>query len=185
MFRFILCLFCLMLPLTASGELYKVVKHGRIAFTDKAPEIGATEHTLVDINTIGSNGLKKGSYILPFTTENGTMMVNGSINGVAMRFIVDTGATLVTIPPKMADSANLPLKNSKQLQAMTANGTVTVFETQIAELIIEKIRRHHVVAAIHDMKNNDARLGLLGMSFFEAYKMTINQHTSEILLEEK
>ncbi|OIP98679.1 MAG: hypothetical protein AUK35_10645 [Zetaproteobacteria bacterium CG2_30_46_52] len=188
MLKILLCLLCLALPLSAHGKLYKIVDDaGRITFSDKAPTIDAQEHTLGEINTIGNDefNLQKGMHKIRFTTENGTMIVQGKVNGISMRFIVDTGATLVAIPKAVADAAKLPVDSNKQMQAMTANGTVTVLTTQANELMIDKVKRSNVAAAIQDISPTDTKLGLLGMSFFETYKMTINQAKSEILLEDK
>lgn len=187
MLKIILCCLCMLLPLSAQGKLYKVVDaQGHITFTDKLPEVDAQEHKLGHVNMIGNDqfNLDTLQWIIPYQQENGAMIVNGTINGVAMRFVVDTGATFVAIPTALAQQAKL-IPDDHMITAQTANGAVQVHTTTINTLHVANISRQQVAATIQDISTTEPKLGLLGMSFFDAYQMTIDQAKSEIVLKEK
>lgn len=93
-------------------------------------------------------------------SSGGHYVMGGAINGVRTDFILDTGATDVVIPERLADAAGL--QGGYASQAMTANGLITVYSTRIAELDLGAIRLHDVRASINPMMSEGTVL--LGMS---------------------
>jgi aspartyl protease family protein len=79
--------------------------------------------------------------------RQGHYVVTGSINNRPVEFLLDTGATDVVVPAAMAD--NLLLRRGRPGQAMTANGTVTVYDTSIDQLKIGEIVLYNVKANIN------------------------------------
>jgi aspartyl protease family protein len=79
--------------------------------------------------------------------RQGHYVVTGSINNRPVEFFLDTGATDVVVPAAMADK--LLLKRGRPGQAMTANGTVTVYNTSIDQLKIGDIVLYNVKASIN------------------------------------
>lgn len=79
--------------------------------------------------------------------RQGHYVVTGSINNRPVEFFLDTGATDVVVPAAMADK--LLLKRGRPRPAMTANGTVTVYETSIDQLKIGEIVLYNVRASIN------------------------------------
>ena len=77
----------------------------------------------------------------------GHYLVAGSINHRPVEFLLDTGATDVVVPAGLAD--NLYLKRGRRGTAMTASGSVTVFETNIDVLTIGEINLYNVRASIN------------------------------------
>jgi len=86
--------------------------------------------------------------------------VIGEINGQSVEFLLDTGATDVVIPEDLA--ARLHLHRGRSGTAMTANGPVTVFETNIDVLTVGDIELTNVRASINPAMS--ATSILLGMS---------------------
>ncbi|WP_235015300.1 TIGR02281 family clan AA aspartic protease [Oceanicoccus sp. KOV_DT_Chl] len=87
-------------------------------------------------------------------------VTNGFINGHKVVFLLDTGATDVVIPSKLAASIGL-VAGRKQL-ANTANGTVTVANTELDSVQIGGIKLYRIRASINPgMRDN---MVLLGMS---------------------
>jgi aspartyl protease family protein len=84
----------------------------------------------------------------------------GEINNVPVTFLLDTGATQVSIPEHIANNMGLQRYNSYRVQ--TANGTTTVYRTQIETLSIGDIELHNVDAHINPSMQSDEIL--LGMS---------------------
>ncbi|MFC3123310.1 retropepsin-like aspartic protease family protein [Agaribacter flavus] len=90
----------------------------------------------------------------------GHYVTTGFINGEPVTFLLDTGATTVTIGAHLANK--LGLKAGQRFQAQTANGVVTVARTQVRELRVGEIRLYNVEANLNPGMNQDEIL--LGMS---------------------
>ena len=188
MFKIIICGICFLLPWSAYAKLYKIVDNeGGITFTDMPPFIDAKEHTLQRINSVANPqyNMAKLNAIIPYIEEGGAMVVNGSINNVAMRFIVDTGATLLAIPLTIAKQAGLLNQPLEIINVQTANGAIQVPKVTIKSLKVEKASQPDIEATVQNISETDPNLGLLGMSFFDHYKMTIDDTRNEIQLESK
>ncbi len=185
----ILWFICLSIPFAAQAKLYKIIhEDGSITFTDTPPTLGAKEHILgKNINAIENPAfnVEKLNLIIPYTEENGTMTVKGSVNGIAMQFIVDTGATLLAIPPTIAQQAGLLSIESQPVTAQTANGSINVSKVTIKTVTVAKVKASQIEATIQTISPTNNRLGLLGMSFFNRYKMTIDHEKKEIQLVPK
>jgi len=92
--------------------------------------------------------------------RQGHYVMSGDISGEPATFLLDTGATDVVIPAELANRAGL--QPGQAMQAMTANGLVTVYTTTIPILHLGDITLYDVRASI-----NPAMQGgtvLLGMS---------------------
>jgi len=188
MLKYFICLLTLLLPWAAQAKLYKVIdESGSITYTDIAPNLDAKEYKLEGINAINNPeyNMEKLSMVIPYVDENGAMIVQGSVNGIAMRFVVDTGATLLAIPPVIAKRAGLYDVSSTTVIAQTANGQVNVPRVNIKRLTIAKIKQTNIDATIQSVSTKDPELGLLGMSFFHHYKMNMDHVKKEIRLERK
>jgi len=112
--RSLFYLFVLFSPLTSIAGVYSWTDaYGHVHFSD-TPVQGAVEHrggTISSIHNPGYNLELNGKQI-PYQSVGGNMLVNGKVNGISMRFIVDTGASLVVIPPSIARRANIQTENA-------------------------------------------------------------------------
>ena len=175
-------------PLCAHAKLYKIIdEFGSVTFTDIPPNTEAKEHQLGSITSIGNPefNTEKLNLTIPYVNEGGAMVVRGSINGIAMRFIVDTGATLLAIPPNIAKQAGLLKNKTKNIKVQTANGEVSVPKVSIKSVLVNKAQQNNVDATVQEISTTKPNMGLLGMSFFKHYKMTIHQDKREIQLQHK
>ena len=87
-------------------------------------------------------------------------VANGLINDTPVTFLVDTGATHVSIGPKLADK--IGLKRGYEGVAYTANGTTRTYDTRIDQLQLGDIQLTNVRASITMGMDGDSVL--LGMS---------------------
>lgn len=115
---------------------------------------------------------------------NGSMIVNGSVNGTPMRFVVDTGASLVSIPPAIAEQAGIQSSDGKTVRLQTANGIVSAPLIEIDQVIADRVSITNVLGVVQQV-SSEPDLGLLGMSFFGKHKMTIDHERNTIVLEPK
>jgi len=91
----------------------------------------------------------------------------GRINGHPVRFLLDTGATDVSVPEHLA--ANLGLQRGYPLSMQTANGTITTFATTLERVELGAIRLRGVRAHINPNMSGDEVL--LGMSFLKGLEL--------------
>jgi len=97
----------------------------------------------------------------------GQYELTGSANGQDVRFLLDTGATEISIPTKVANRLNLI--RGRGYPVSTANGQVTVYSTQLDEVSIGPFTLKNVSAHINPGMNGD--VALLGMSFLRHFEM--------------
>lgn len=95
-------------------------------------------------------------------------VAGGNINGQPVTFLVDTGATQVSVPAHLA--AELGLQPGARGYAITANGRVEVRATVIDELQLGSIRLQNVRASINPGMQQDEIL--LGMSALKNVEFT-------------
>ncbi len=110
--------------------------------------------------------------------RQGHYITQGTINESSVTFLLDTGATQVSIPAHIAEQLQLDSYGSYQVQ--TANGTVTVYQTKIEQLSIGNIFLYNVAAHINPAMKSDAIL--LGMSALK--KVEFSQKGNQLTLRE-
>lgn len=111
--------------------------------------------------------------------RQGHYVTNGAINGTEVIFLLDTGATQVSIPAHIAE--HLSLKGGAKQRVQTANGLITVYKTQINELRIGNIYLYNVAAHINPSMQADEIL--LGMSALK--RVEFRQTGKELILREQ
>lgn len=93
-------------------------------------------------------------------------VANGLINRAKVTFLLDTGATDVVIPEKLANK--LKLQKGTSHIAATANGNVRVYATSIDRLQLGAIELYNVRASINPgMRGNEVLLGMSALSAVE------------------
>ena len=110
--------------------------------------------------------------------RQGHYVANGTINGVPVTFLLDTGATDVAIPAAIARKAGL--KQGYISQAATANGIIQVYSTILDELQLGNIRLHDIKASITPSMGGETIL--LGMSALKQVEFT--QRGSKLTLRQ-
>ncbi|MBF69159.1 MAG: TIGR02281 family clan AA aspartic protease [Gammaproteobacteria bacterium] len=96
----------------------------------------------------------------------GHYLTAGTINNRPVEFLVDTGATDVVVPARLA--SDLGLTRGRKGRAMTANGQVTIWSTRIARLTVGDIVLHDVDASINPgMGDMEILLGMSALAEVE------------------
>lgn len=114
------------------------------------PNQNPLSSSLADVNEVV---LQRNAY--------GHYVTSGTINGQNVTFMLDTGATYVSVPEKLAEKLNLEKK--ARGTASTANGHVDIFLTRINEIRIGSIVVQNIPASINPGMNHSDEI-LLGMS---------------------
>ena len=126
---------------------------------------------------LGINNLGQAEVILK-QNKQGHYVTLGTINESPVIFLLDTGATQVSIPAHIADELQLQSFGSYPVQ--TAYGTVTVYRTELDQLSIGNIFLYNVAAHINPAMKSDQIL--LGMSALK--KVEFSQTGKQLTLRE-
>lgn len=108
--------------------------------------------------------------------RSGHYVFPGEINGRPVTFLLDTGATLVSVPAHLAKE--LGLEAGAYQQSVTANGTVDTCATQIGVLTFGPFTLSGVRASLNPGMTDDQIL--LGMSVLKQLEFT--QHGDTLVL---
>ena len=101
-------------------------------------------------------------------SRDGHYIFPGTINGQPVTFLLDTGATLVSVPAGL--SGELRLKAGAYQQSITANGTVATRATRLDTLAFGPFMLSGVPASINPGMTGDQVL--LGMSVLKHLEFT-------------
>lgn len=107
-------------------------------------------------------------------SADGHYYLNAELNGMPVRFVVDTGASEIVLAEKDAKRVGINLENLRYSgRAMTANGSVKTAATVLQSFAIGPYVDQNVIANITD---GDMDISLLGMSYLSRYEqITIAQ----------
>ncbi len=108
--------------------------------------------------------------------RQGHYLANGAINDKAVTFLLDTGATHISIPEHIARQLNLT--KGFPMKVSTANGAITVYDTRLDSVSIGAITLHNIRANINPFMKSDEIL--LGMSFMK--QLELIQRNGQLIL---
>jgi len=109
--------------------------------------------------------------------HQGHYVANGKINGQSVTFFVDTGATSVAIPRKVAQRLNLEEKAEVTLN--TANGRAKAYLTRLETVSLGDITLANIGGNI--TPSMDGEEILLGMSFLK--HLTFTQQADQLIIK--
>ena len=132
--------------------------------------VGGEERRLTLGNRIGASFKSPRSQRARITAdEQGMFLADGSINGQAVRFVLDTGSTLVSLSEPLARQLGLDYRNGREGESQTAAGVVRIWRIELATVTLGDIVLHRVEAAVHE--GDFPATALLGNSFLGRVEM--------------
>jgi len=99
----------------------------------------------------------------------GHFVADGQVNGMPMRFAVDTGATFITLPAREASRLGLDYRSGDKAVMETANGDVLAYRVKLDSVRVGEVAVHNVDAVITE--GDKLSVALLGMSFLNRMDM--------------
>jgi aspartyl protease family protein len=99
----------------------------------------------------------------------GHFVTDGMVNGVHVRFLVDTGATMVSLPSTTAARLGIDYRKGRRGVSQTANGVATVYNVMLDSVTVGGMTLLNVEGLVHEAAGLD--MALLGMSFLSRTEM--------------
>lgn len=144
-----------------AGESAQIEARGR-TFT---LGVGATPVRLGAVSPRSGSG---GREIVLTAGPGGHFATAGAINGKQVRFVVDTGATMVSIGSDDAARIGLDLSNAQRGMTQTANGAVQVAVVTLSSVRVGDVELANVAAVVLP---TPMPVVLLGNSFLSRLQM--------------
>ncbi|MEE9127681.1 MAG: retropepsin-like aspartic protease, partial [Planctomycetota bacterium] len=126
------------------------------------------------------------TYVIPYDPRTRAIQAKATVGGQAVKFLVDTGASLTTIPTAVADRLGLRKKSNPRVKVTTASGEVEVEIVVLPSLRLgPRIHLRKVRAAVLDLPGKDlAGTGLLGLNVLQRLDMQIDSENSQLILKQ-
>ena len=132
-------------------------------------------------NCASSTAFRKESF--PLQGHKNVVTVKAEINGVRGLFILDTGASYVSLKSAFASKAKIPDAGASEITLLTANGQTKAKLTRADKVVLGKLEAANVPVAIQagDDKGFGAGIdGLLGMSFLSRFEVQMAGGSIEV-----
>jgi aspartyl protease family protein len=168
----------------APGESFQGVRVISTAGDKAVVEIKGKQHTLqigdsqVSIGKSGPNA--SGNRIVLSAGSGGHFLSQGTINGRAVHFMVDTGASLIGLGMSEAERLGLNYRGGQEVRMQTANGLVAAWRVKLASVKIGDVELYEVDALVG---SQSMPYVLLGNSFLSRFQM--RRDNDQMVLERR
>jgi len=127
---------------------------------------------------------QEGKIVINFPPGTRQIPLTAVLNRSAdQKFIVDTGASLVTIPRSTAEELGLEVDAGNPMRKVyTAGGVKYAPEVTLSSITLEGWEVNDLKALVLDLPNQ-SEWGLLGMNYLRRFRMDINTENGVLLLE--
>ncbi len=157
----------------APGETHQGVKIISTTSDQAVIEQGGKRHTLrvgdAPVNSGGSTASAgRGTRITITESGGGHFMTAGQINGKAVQFMVDTGATSIAMSVADAERAGIKYKDGQPVRMSTANGVTQGYRIKLNSVRVGDVEVFDVDAVVTPQP---MPFLLLGNSFLSRFQM--------------
>ena len=168
----------------APGETLQGVKVLSTSGDQAVVEIKGRQHTLrigdSQVSVSGSAAGARGNRIVLTAGSNGHFMSQGTINGRAVHFMVDTGASMIGLGSSEAERVGLDYKNGRPVRIQTANGQSAAWLVKLASVRVGEVEIYDVDAVVG---SQSMPYVLLGNSFLSRFQM--RRDNDQMVLERR
>ncbi len=167
----------------AAGETHAGVKVISVSGDQAVLEIGGKRANLrvgeAPVSLGSAGGAGGGTKIVLPVGSGGHFMANGTINGKAIQFMVDTGATAVSIGMADAQRMGIDYKTGAPIRINTANGVTQGWLIKLNSVRVGEVEIFDVDAVV----GQNMPFALLGNSFLSRF--TMNRSSDMMVLERR
>ncbi len=149
------------------GEAWKGISVLAVGQDQATVEIAGKRRVLSRGEFFGAPGSGRESVVIA-ADSRGHFFAQGAVNGVPIRFLVDTGATSVSLPASEARRIGLDYRKGSRGVLDTAAGPVTAWRVRLDSVRVGTIELDGVEAVVVEAGLETA---LLGMSFLNRTQM--------------
>jgi aspartyl protease family protein len=154
---------------TPVGQSVDGVKVISVQGDQAVVEIGGRKRALrVGQHAIGAGSGDGGGKVTLTADGQGHFFTTGSVNGATVRFMVDTGATMISLSASDARRIGLDPSRGEKGLTNTANGQAVVTKVKLDTVRVGDVTVNNVDALIHQ---TEMPFALLGMSFLNRMEM--------------
>jgi aspartyl protease family protein len=146
----------------------------QIELEGKAQVLHMGGGAVVGVDTSGGAGTR----IVLQMGPGGHYLGKGAINGRTIPFIVDTGATFVSLSNEMAAELGIDTSQGKLARMSSANGTMMARRVTLASVTVGDVTVHNVEASVSPQP---MPFVLLGNSFLSRFQMRSDDDTLTLL----
>jgi aspartyl protease family protein len=167
----------------APGDAHRGVKVISTSGDEAVVEIAGKRHLLRVGDapaSVGGGGIVRGNRIVLTAGTGGHFTTQGTINGQAVRFLVDTGATSIALGAPEAERIGLNYKSGQPAWGSTANGTVAIWHVKLSSVRIGDVEIYDVDASVLPA---GMPYVLLGNSFLGRFQM--RRDNDQMVLERR
>jgi len=157
----------------AAGDEHKGVKVVSVGREDAVVLVGGDRRTLrlgeAPVSVGGGRAGGGGRRVVLIADSRGHFIDSGTINGQAMQYMVDTGASTVAIGRSDADRMGIDYKSGQPVRMSTANGVAQGWRLRLDSVRVGDVEVHGIEAVI---TSQPMPFVLLGNSFLSEFRMT-------------
>src|SRR5262245_11150400 len=138
----------------AAGATFQNIKVLSVSGQDAVIELDGKRVTLVlggapvNVGKTARNDMPAATRIVMAAGSGGHYFTEGTINGRPVRFVVDTGATFVSLAQSEADRIGLDYKKGRRSMTATANGAVPAYVVTLDAVRVGDVTVHGVEAMV-------------------------------------
>jgi aspartyl protease family protein len=169
--------------LLAAGETHAGVKLISASGDQAVLEIGGKRANLrvgdAPVSLGSAGGAGGGNKITLPVGSGGHFMANGTVNGRAIQFMVDTGATAVALGINDAQRMGIDYQKGIPVRMNTANGVAQGWRVMLNSVRIGEVEIYDVEAVV----GPNMPFALLGNSFLSRF--TMNRNSDTMVLERR
>ncbi len=120
---------------------------------------------------------------VPVKKSGSVLIVEATLNNAKGLFILDTGASLVSVTKSFADRAKISIDTEDRVTLQTANGISEGFLSTAGSIRVGNAYSTLVPVVVVDdakLKADDNIIGLLGMSFLSRFALSLGKDLIEL-----
>ena len=165
----------------APGESLQGVRLLSTTGDEAVVEIGGKRHTLRVGSAPVSIGARGGAgRIVLHVDSDGHYVAQGAVNGRAVRFLLDTGASFVSMSVADAERIGINYKAGTPVRMNTANGVAQGWRVKLSSVKVGEVELFEIDAVVAPM---GMPLLLLGNSYLNHFR--IQRDNEQMMLERK
>jgi aspartyl protease family protein len=167
----------------AVGETFQGVKLVSLQAEQAVVELEGKRLSLrmdTPVSIGGGGGTGNGSRIVLPADSRGHFMTQGAINGRAVTFMLDTGATSVAMSAADAQRIGLDYSKGQRVQMNTANGVASGYKLRLQSVRVGDVEVYDIDAIVSPQP---MPFVLLGNSFINRFSM--RRDADQMVLEKR